>query len=52
MASTAPAAPSRWPTADFVELTGGGVAPPLNTCLIACVSTRSLNGVLVPWALR
>ena len=37
--------------ADFVEDTGGGVAEPLNTCLIAWVSTLSLNGVEVPWAL-
>ena len=36
---------------DLVEDTGGGVAEPLKTCLIACVSILSLNGVEVPWAL-
>jgi hypothetical protein len=30
---------------------GGGVDEPLKTCLIACVSILSLNGVEVPWAL-
>jgi len=46
-ASAAPAAPSRWPIADFVEETGGASAP--KTSRIASVSMRSLNGVPVPW---
>ena len=49
MASTAPAAPSRWPVIDLVELTGGISSP--NTWRMAAVSHRSFMGVLVPWAL-
>ena len=49
MASTAPAAPSRWPVIDLVELTGGISSP--NTWRMAAVSQASFRGVEVPWAL-
>ena len=49
IASTAPAAPSRCPVMDLVELTATRVSAP-NTCLIARVSARSPKGVEVPWA--
>jgi len=52
IASTAPAAPRRWPIADLVELTGICAARSSpNAALIALVSERSLSGVEVPWAL-
>ena len=51
MASTAPAAPSRCPIADFVEETGTFAACSPSAALIARVSERSLSGVEVPWAL-
>ncbi len=50
-ASTAPAAPSRWPIDDFSDETGIAAARSPNTRLIASVSERSLSGVEVPWAL-
>jgi hypothetical protein len=49
-ASTAPAAPSRCPIADFVEDTGIRIACSPSASLIACVSPRSFSGVEVPWA--
>ena len=48
MASTAPAAPKRWPVNDFVEDTGTSVP---NTETIAPLSPFSFAGVEVPWAL-
>ena len=51
MASTAPAAPMRWPTMDLVELTGILPACGSKTVWIAIVSVRSFRAVLVPWAL-
>ena len=50
-ASTAPAAPSRWPIADFGEETGHPRACSPSAVLIAFVSARSLSGVEVPCAL-
>ena len=51
IASTAPAAPSRWPIADFVDETGTRCARSPSAALIASVSARSFSGVEVPWAL-
>ena len=52
IASTAPAAPSRWPIADLVERHGHAVAAcSPSAVLIASVSARSLSGVEVPCAL-
>ena len=51
IASTAPAAPSRWPIADFVEDTGTSRGAVAERAFIAVVSARSLSGVEVPWAL-
>ena len=50
IASTAPAAPSRCPIADLVELTGTDPARSPSAALIAPVSARSFSGVEVPWA--
>jgi hypothetical protein len=50
-ASTAPAAPSRWPIADFVDETGTRVACSPSAAFSALVSERSLSGVDVPCAL-
>ena len=47
-ASTAPAAPMRWPVTPLVEVTGTAPAP--NTLVIAAASAASLSGVEVPWA--
>ena len=49
-ASTAPAAPSRWPIADFVLDTGTSAARSPSAAFSAAVSERSLSGVEVPWA--
>ena len=51
-ASTAPAAPSRWPVIDFVELTARPRACLPNTCSMAAVSARSPTGLDVACALR
>jgi hypothetical protein len=51
IASTAPAAPSRCPIADLVELTGMSAARSPRAALIAFVSAASFSGVEVPWAL-
>jgi len=51
IASTAPAAPSRWPIADFVEEIGIVFACSPRAVFSAAVSARSLIGVEVPWAL-
>ena len=51
IASTAPAAPSRWPIADLVELTGMSAARSPSAAFSATVSERSLSGVEVPCAL-
>ncbi len=52
MASTAPAAPSMCPVMDLVlEMCTSAAALP-KAFLTARVSTRSFNGVEVPWALR
>src|SRR5690606_14887720 len=51
IASTAPAAPRRWPTADLVELiTTLGAASPRRR-VTAPSSISSPSGVEVPWAL-
>ena len=50
-ASTAPAAPNRWPIADFVDDTGMADARSPKKAFSAIVSARSLSGVEVPWAL-
>ena len=50
-ASTPPAAPSRWPVIDFVELTASRRAWSPKTVLMARVSVVSLSSVDVPWAL-
>jgi len=50
-ASTAPAAPSRCPIIDFVELMASLRACSPKSRLIAQVSMRSLGGVEVPCAL-
>ena len=50
-ASTAPAAPSRWPMTDFVLETGTRAACSPSAACSATVSERSLSGVDVPWAL-
>ena len=47
-ASTAPAAPMRWPVTPLVEVTGTAPAP--NTLVMAAASAASLSGVEVPWA--
>jgi len=49
--STAPAAPSRCPVMDFVELMQSRRACSPKTVWIAIVSYLSLSGVEVPWAL-
>ena len=49
-ASTAPAAPSRCPIADFVDDTGIRSTGSPSAALSASVSERSLRGVDVPWA--
>ena len=49
-ASTAPAAPSRWPVMLFVDETGSASAAAPNTARIARASLRSPAGVLVAWA--
>src|SRR5208282_2003550 len=51
-ASTAPAAPSRWPMLALVELTGKVAARPPAQRLMAAASVLSFCGVAVPWALR
>ena len=48
-ASTAPAAPTRWPVTPLVEVTGGPFAP--KTLAIASASAASFSGVDVPCAL-
>ena len=50
-ASSAPAAPRRWPVMDLVEPTTISRARSPRTALMAAVSDRSLWGVEVPWAL-
>jgi hypothetical protein len=50
-ASTPPAAPSRCPVIDLVELTITLYAASPSAALIAMVSARSPAGVEVPWAL-
>ena len=51
-ASTAPAAPSRWPIADLVDETGISLAPSSPSArLSAAVSAASLSCVEVPCAL-
>ncbi len=49
IASTAPAAPMRWPVTPLVEVTGTAWSP--NTLASAADSAASLCGVDVPWAL-
>ena len=49
-ASSAPAAPSRWPCTDLVELTGSRPACSPKTRSIARVSATSPSRVDVPWA--
>ena len=49
-ASIPPAAPSKCPVMDLVELMATLVFSP-NTVFIAMVSKRSLRSVEVPWAL-
>jgi hypothetical protein len=52
IASTAPAAPSRWPVIDLVDDTGirrASASP--SAILMAAVSVASLASVEVPWAL-
>src|SRR6185312_1815857 len=51
IASTPPAAPSRWPVTDLVELIASFFAWSPNTRLAACTSPRSPSGVEVPCAL-
>ena len=51
MASTAPAAPSRWPVIDLVDEIGTRRACSPKAVLMAAVSLASLRRVLVPWAL-
>ncbi len=51
IASTAPAAPNRWPIIDLVLLIGMRAACWPKTVLMACVSERSFSWVDVPWAL-
>ena len=48
MDSTAPAAPSKWPVMDFVELMFNSYACCPNTSLIAFASEISPTGVDVP----
>src|SRR5258708_2656753 len=50
-ASTEPAAPSKWPMLDLVELTGIFFACSPAQRLIAAASALSFKGVPVPWAL-
>jgi hypothetical protein len=50
-ASTPPAAPSRWPVIDLVELTATFGARAPSKRLIALVSATSPSGVDVPCAL-
>ena len=50
-ASTAPAAPSRWPVMDLVELTARRAAWSPNVVWMAAVSQASFIWVEVPWAL-
>ena len=50
-ASTAPAAPRRWPVMDLVELIATLYACLPKTDLMAKVSMASFRGVEVPWAL-
>ncbi len=50
-ASTAPAAPSKWPMHALVELTGRVAARPPAQRLMAAASVASFCGVAVPWAL-
>src|SRR5262245_40129518 len=50
-ASTAPAAPKRWPMLALVELTGRWATASPAQALIALASALSLSGVPVPWAL-
>ena len=50
-ASSPPAAPSRWPVIDLVDEIASFAACSPNSRLIASVSSLSLNGVEVPWAL-
>ena len=45
----APLAPSPWPVAPLMEVTGGESVP--NTLPMASDSAWSLSGVEVPWAL-
>jgi hypothetical protein len=51
-ASTAPAAPSRWPVTPLVEVTAIRSVWSPKTARIARDSATSLSGVEVPWALR
>ena len=51
IASTAPAAPSRWPIADLVEDMESLSAASPNRRLTAPSSISSPSGVEVPWAL-
>ena len=49
--SAAPAAPSRWPIIDLVELTATDRAASPRPSLVAAVSAGSFFGVPVPWLL-
>jgi hypothetical protein len=51
-ASTAPAAPNKWPTLDLVELTGKLLALAPAQRLMAAASAISFSGVPVPWAFK
>ena len=51
MVSTAPAAPSRWPVMDLVELTASLAAWSPKVVWMAAVSQASFMEVEVPWAL-
>lgn len=51
IASTAPAAPNRWPVIDLVELIDSAWACSPNTLFTAAISAMSPAGVEVPWAL-
>ena len=50
-ASTAPAAPIRWPIIDLIDDSGRALAPSPKMRLTAVVSIWSFSRVLVPWAL-
>src|SRR5213075_246147 len=50
-ASIAPAAPSKWPILDFVELTGTRLLVGPSSLRMASASAASFNGVPVPCAL-